>query len=103
MANEADRYNTGKPRFDLLPWDALEQVCAVYNYGCVKYSARNWEKGLKWNEGTGASLQRHYAKWASGEDVDPESGLHHDLHMAFNILAIIAYRLREAGEDDRPK
>lgn len=104
------RYNKGKVRVDLLPWDALMRVAEHYTKGAIKYPARNWEKGMKWNENCGASLVRHLAKWSQGEDFEVEvlpDGTeivnYHDEAMAWNALALIAYRLREVGEDDRNK
>jgi len=104
MTNEsALRYNQGKPGVHLVPLDTLVDLARVYDYGAIKYSPHNWEKGLPWNKGVAASLLRHLAKWQTGEDNDEESGLPHDLHIAFNALALIAYRLRGVGDDDRHK
>jgi hypothetical protein len=108
------RYNKEKPRADLLPWDALIALADHYGKSAKKYPARNWELGLKWNEGCAASLARHLAAWSSGEDYEVElwegeSGAthelknYHDVAMAWNALALVAYRLRQIGEDDRPK
>lgn len=97
------RYNTGKARMDLLPWDVLVALAHHYRVGAEKYAARNWELGMKWNEGAAASLQRHLAAWSMGEDIDPENGQHHDVAIAWNALALVAYRLRNIGVDDRPK
>lgn len=96
------RYNKEKPPMHLLPWDSLEALALHYREGAKKYPERNWEKGLKWNEGCAASLARHLAKWSTGEDID-EEGNRHDVAMAWNALAILTYRLREIGEDDRPR
>lgn len=96
------RYNQNKARMDLLPWDALVEVAHHYRVGAAKYAERNWEKGMKWDEGCAASLARHLAAWSQGEDIDPENGQHHDVAMAWNALALVAYRLRGIGEDDRP-
>lgn len=98
-----DRYNTTKPRMDLLPWDVLLELADHYRVGAAKYADRNWEKGLKWNEGTAASLARHLAAWSTGEDIDPENGQFHDLAILWNACALVAYRLRNVGIDDRPK
>lgn len=97
-----DRYNETKARVDLIPWDAIEEVAKVYEYGAKKYADRNWEEGLEWNKGCAASLQRHLIDWSLGIDFDEESGLPHDLHIAFNALALITFRLRQIGVDDRP-
>lgn len=101
--DRALRYNKEKPRVDLLPWDVLLELANHYRVGADKYAPRNWEKGLKWNEGTAASLTRHLAKWSMGEDIDPENGQHHDIAILWNAVALVAYRLRGVGEDDRPR
>ncbi len=98
-----DRLNKGKPGVHLVPLDVLEELARVYDYGEGKYSAHNWEKGLEWDKGIKASLLRHLCRWSGGEDYDEESGLPHDLHIAFNALALIAMRIREKGIDDRFK
>ena len=97
------RLNTGKPRTDLLPWDALLALADHYGVGAKKYAERNWEKGMLWNKDCASSLTRHLAAWSTGEDIDPENGQHHDVAIAWNAIALVTYRLRGIGEDDRPK
>lgn len=96
------RYNKEKAPMHLLPWDAIITLALHYRDGAKKYPERNWENGLKWNEGCAASLARHLADWSSGEDVDSE-GNYHDVSMVWNALALLTYRLRGIGEDDRPQ
>jgi hypothetical protein len=91
------RYNTGKPRWDLLPIDAVEQVVAVLTKGAEKYAERNWERGMKWSICQG-SMMRHIVKSSKGERIDPETGLSHMAHVACNALFLLAYELR--GMDD---
>src|SRR5437899_885084 len=86
-------------RYDLVPWDAMDKVAAVYGFGCQKYADRNWEKGYKWGWSLGA-LVRHVAKFATGEWLDPESKLPHLAHAAWHCLAIIAFHDRKKGEND---
>jgi hypothetical protein len=45
---------------------------------------------------------RHLSAWWQGEDKDPETGMSHMLHAAWNALTLVAYELRGIGEDDRP-
>lgn len=96
------RYDDGKTRYDLIPFDALHAVAEVYTQGAVKYAPRNWEKGMLYSRCLG-SLMRHVAAWQNGEDVDAESGSHHMAHAAWNALALLTYNLRGTGSDDRPK
>ena len=96
------RYDGGKPRYDLLPTDALEEVAKVYAWGAAKYEVDNWTKGMAWRRCLG-SLLRHAFAWSAGEDRDKESGLHHMAHCAWNALALISYAKRRVGKDDRVK
>lgn len=98
--------NTGgqkgqKPeRFDLLPFDALEEIARVYGIGAAKYSDDNWLKGYRWRLSLGALL-RHVARWSLGEDRDRETGCHHLAHAAWHCLALITFQARALGTDDR--
>lgn len=100
---KAKRFNEGKVGTYLIPPDVLLEVAKVYDFGAKKYGAHNWCNGLSWDKGTRASLERHLLKWASGEDYDDESGLPHDLHVAWNALTMVAHRIRGIGVDDRYK
>lgn len=104
-----NRYNNDKPRMDLLPWDVLWELGHVYRIGALKYSDRNWERGLEWNKGCAASLARHLASWGQGEDFTVENiggvdhKLYHDLAMVWNAMALVRFRLHGVGTDDRPR
>ena len=37
---------SGKGRFDLLPWETIRALAVHYEKGCEKYGDRNWEKGI---------------------------------------------------------
>lgn len=94
------KHDHGKPRFDLLPFDALEEIVKVLTFGADKYGARNWEGGLSWGRVLGA-CSRHLAAWAMRRGADPETGLSHLAHAGGCILFLLAYELRGVGEDDR--
>lgn len=102
QASEAVKFDSGKPRMELMPPDALIEVAKVYTMGAEKYAARNWEKGTDWGRANGALL-RHLMAWMGGEDKDPESGLWHMAHVAWNALCLLAYQIRGVGNDDRFK
>ena len=38
--------NSGRGRFDLIPYEAIEALAKWYEDGAVKYGDRNWEKGI---------------------------------------------------------
>jgi hypothetical protein len=98
----AVKNDAGKLRYDLVPYDALDEIVAVFNYGAAKYADRNWESGFTFGRPIAAAF-RHLSAWARGEEKDPESGLSHLAHAACNILFLIAFQLRGVGTDDRTK
>lgn len=102
MKRKAFKKDLGKLRYDLLPFDALDEVVRVLTYGCFKYSQRNWESGLDWGRIIG-SLLRHTSRFAAGEDLDPETRISHMAHAAANTLFLLTYQLRKVGKDDRSK
>jgi hypothetical protein len=88
----------------LIPPEWIFGLAQVMQQGATKYAERNWELGMDWSIPYSCAM-RHLLKWFAGERVDPESGLHHLLHAAWNCLA--AYYYEEMGRygawDDRPR
>jgi len=87
-------------RFDLFPFDALEEISRVYAIGAKKYDDDNWLRGYRWRLSAGALL-RHVSRFMCGEDRDPESGCLHLAHAAWHCLTLITFTLRKLGTDDR--
>lgn len=96
------KFDDGKTRWSLLPFDAVAAVVYILEFGAAKYSDRNWEKGMDWGRLFDACL-RHLTAWWGGEAIDPETGKSHLHHAACCILFLIAYELRGVGNDNRPK
>lgn len=99
------KFDADKPSLSLLPFDALEEVAKVLDFGARKYDAHNWRKGMEFSRLVSAAL-RHISAWNLGEDNDPESGLNHLAHAACCILFLTA--LQKDGKikekfDDRWK
>lgn len=99
--HDFQKHDSGKRRYDLLPYDALDEIVKVLEHGAAKYDDHNWTKGTAWSRYWSASL-RHLTAYWRGEDNDPESGLNHLAHAACAILFLISYSLRGTGTDDRP-
>lgn len=87
-------------RLDLIPPEALEEIAKVYGFGAKKYEENNYLKGYKWRYSFGAML-RHAFAWARGEDIDPETGLHHLAHCAWHCIALMTFQKNGLGTDDR--
>src|SRR5437867_12565425 len=86
-------------RFSLIPSEFLWALAEHYGVGARKYEDRNWEKGYKWSQSLDA-LQRHLHQWILGEKLDPETGSHHLIAVAWHACAIFIYELRGLGTDD---
>lgn len=94
-------YDAGKVRFDLIPAEWELALAQIMTMGAAKYADRNWEKGLSWSRRYG-SLRRHLNAFWAGEDLDPESGLPHLAHIAWNALALMTFSKTHPEFDDRP-
>lgn len=102
---EGKKKDEGKPRWELIAYDAVEGIAKVLTFGANKYSARNWEKGIAYGRVYGA-IMRHLWKWWHGENLDAETGLSHLDHAATEIMFLSAYEKRGMNgtvQDDRPK
>ena len=97
----AARFSEGKIRHDLIPPWVIDQLAVVYTYGCKKYDADNWRKGLRWRKDVIGPLLRHLWKWIRGEQIDEESGCHHLAMVLWNTVALIEYERCSVGIDDR--
>lgn len=97
----AVKADAGKPRWELLPSDATEEMLKVLDFGAQKYGEWNWTGGMKWSRLFSATL-RHMWAFQRGQDNDPESGLSHLAHAACNVLFMLSYAMWKRGQDDRP-
>lgn len=98
---EGRKDDGGKLPWHLLPPELMIGVAAVLQFGAVKYTERNWEKGMAWSR-VFSALMRHLWAWWMGEKKDPETGYSHLWHAGCCIAFLIAYEQREIGVDDRP-
>lgn len=81
----------GKPRYDLLPREALTRWAAHMEKGAAKYGEHNWRKAesRKELERFEASAFRHLVQWLDGErDEDHASAV------LFNVAAAEYTRAR---------
>lgn len=84
------RYDSGKPRVELLPSSAIEAMANVFTQGAEKYGDRNWERGMDWSR-TYASMMRHMLAIGNGQFYDQESGQLHLAHIMANAAFLIYY------------
>ena len=97
------KYDVGKPRMDLLPPIAQEQVAEAFTYGANKYAPWNYlNEGLDTSRLFAATI-RHLNEWNKGNDIDPESNVSHLGHAGANIAMLIETLKHYPNKDDRFK
>jgi hypothetical protein len=75
----------GKPRYDLIPPEALRRLAVVYEGGLQKYGENNWTKGMPTTRYL-ASAMRHMEAYRAGKrDED------HLAQAMWNIAAMIHF------------
>jgi len=90
---EAVRYDQNKTNWSLMPFEAVEEINKVLEFGANKYAAWNFTKNGGMNHSRVLnSLLRHIFSYMRGEDLDPESGLSHLAHAGCNILFLLYYK-----------
>lgn len=99
---EGAKHDGGKPRMDLLPYEAESQIAAVLAFGAAKYDDHNWKNGINYSRLI-AAAKRHIGQYNSGIDVDEESGLSHIAHAAANLMFLLWMDQHRKDKDDRFK
>jgi hypothetical protein len=74
---------------DLLPVRSLLAASRVLEHGAKKYGEQSWREVDNFEARYYASALRHLFAWASGEMVDPESGLSHLSHALTNLMFLV--------------
>ena len=96
------KQDNGKLRYDLMPFDALDDVAEVLTYGINKYPEpeENWRVNSKPDDikRYRAAMLRHLSEVMQGRDYDDESGMKHMAHIATNALFILALEKGFANE-----
>src|SRR3546814_380753 len=74
---------------------AISAVASVSAFGASKYTWKGWESVDDGFNRYSDALVRHLTYEGQGEDVDPDSGLLHAAHCAWNSLARLELLLKE--------
>lgn len=93
------KFDQGKPRYELLPPDAVEAVARVMTDGASKYEDHNWT-GLKISRVL-AALERHMKAYQAGENYPYDSREHHLAHVIANALMAYHLHFNKSEADDR--
>lgn len=66
---------------------AIQAVAAISAFGATKYAWAGWRHVPDGLDRYTDAMVRHLITEAEGQDVDPDSGLSHAAHCAWNALA----------------
>lgn len=80
---------------------AMDAVSAVSGFGASKYAWKGWESVPDGYNRYSDAMVRHLAYEGKGEVLDPDSGLYHAAHAAWNALARLELLLKECEEFGR--
>lgn len=92
------KYDGGKQLANILFQDfprALEAIVAIATFGAKKYKRNSWITVPNALERYSDAMVRHQLAMGRGEVYDPESGLLHHAHFAWNVLATLELLLRQ--------
>ncbi len=101
-ANQGLKYDAEKQPLSLLSKVWLLGVASVMGFGAKKYAAHNWRNGIERSRLLSAAL-RHILAYNEGEDVDPESKLHHLDHASCCLMFAREMHETHPQLDDRWK
>ena len=100
--NPKDSLGIKKVPLSGMPAPVLLECGLVKLHGDLKYGRYNWrEAGVRASVYYDASI-RHLMAWYEGEDIDPDSGVHHLAHAMTGLAVLRDSQMRGNCTDDRP-
>jgi len=91
-----------KAPMNLLPPDALIEIAKVMGEGAKKYQPWNFIEANVCASTYIGAIGRHWAAYAKGVDIDPDSGLLNLAHLAANACILMTAASKGTLQDDRP-
>ena len=101
---EGKKFDSDKPRMDLLPPKAIFEVAKVLSFGAQKYDPENWRLLDNLQSRYTAGALRHIFAHMDGEKDDPESNISHLAHALCCLLFKLEIELENAKiEEEEPR
>lgn len=88
------KFDAGKVDYTLVPWDGLEEIVKVLEFGARKYARDNWKHVEGGEQRYQAAAFRHLIAYNQGEKVDQETGLSHLAHAGCCLLFLLSLETR---------
>jgi hypothetical protein len=89
------KFDSDKPRTDLLPPKTMLEVSRVLGFGADKYDAENWRKVEEHQDRYTAAALRHIFSHMEGKTFDSESGLSTLAHAICCLSFILEIELED--------
>ena len=93
------KFDSGKTEYGLLPPIILEEIAKVMTFGAIKYDRDNWKYVDDGKRRYFDAFQRHVWAWKRGEELDPESGLHHLAHAGCCLMFLAELTITKINEN----
>lgn len=100
--NPKTRFGQAKPPLGLIPGAALVHVAEALRDGSDKYGPANWREDPVSASTYFSAALRHAFQYWDGEDMDPQSKVHHLAHAATNMMILLDAMAAGTLIDDRP-
>ena len=88
------KFDAGKLDYTLVPWDGLEEIVKVLEFGARKYARDNWKHVEGGDVRYLAAAFRHLIAYNTGEKVDQETGISHLAHAGCCLLFLLSLEKR---------
>lgn len=100
--NPKDVIGSKKLPLSTVPWAVVAEMAAGMGEGAIKYGKHNYEVvGIRNSIYFDACL-RHLIKWFLGQDIDPDSGIHHVTKALTSLAVLRDAMIYDNVTDDRP-
>lgn len=98
--DQGKKYDCGKPRWDLIPFDAVEKIAEVMTWAIERespapYGEGSWKLVSPFRKRYISALMRHLTKYMLGHRYDDESGLLHTAHIATCAIFLVWGDMRD--------
>lgn len=100
--NPKDAVGTGKVPFSVIPSGVLGELGCAMLEGGRKYGRHNYRVAGVRGSVYYDALMRHMTAWWEGEDIDPDSGVHHVVKTIATLFVLRDSQLQGNWVDDRP-
>ena len=103
LPNNGRKFDGGKLEYGLLPPLALEETVKVLTFGAQKYERDNWKKVPDSKRRYFDAMERHIWAYKRGEQMDPESGIHHLAHAMCCLMFLYEHDIMYSLNDGEVK